>query len=457
MGLYQMKWLRNCSISEYKNKEIDEIKQKFARVIEYSQNISDPKIDDIFYIWFHQKEDYYKAFGNKFIYEVPGKIQFELDDKSKKNKVAEFVYWIKDRWGIDGLDKFISHNLDGFYNNEVIEDYITPRGAKITKGTRLVKAFKFFVDDWRLTEIQNEASRIIQENKIEGHLCFSIHPLDYLSLSETTYNWRSCHSLDGEYRAGNISYMLDRSTVICYLKSDDETTLPNFPPDVPWNSKKWRVLIYNSNDYTMLFAGRQYPFTTATGLDVMLSHYKNLIPPPNSEDFWHIPNNLDWTPWTDYKLTGDFDNFKEHIGVSLYLESRYLPCSTGLMRLNMLVKDADDACQFNDVLHSSCYEGQYTILYAPASLFNNACLLNNLHTKFVIGARVPCLECGENSVERGEGRMVCSNCHYEHDDDNCWYCECCGERLYEDEIFYSDDGNGPYCQTCFNKMFRMCP
>ena len=28
---------------------------------------------------------------------------------------------------------------------------------------------------------------------------------DYLSLSENAFNWRSCHALDGEYRAGNLS------------------------------------------------------------------------------------------------------------------------------------------------------------------------------------------------------------------------------------------------------------
>ena len=73
-----------------------------------------------------------------------------------------------------------------------------------------------------------------------------MHPLDYLSLSENTYNWRSCHSLDGEYRAGNLSYMMDKSTVICYLKSNDDVILSNFGPEVKWNSKKWRVLLYFS-------------------------------------------------------------------------------------------------------------------------------------------------------------------------------------------------------------------
>ena len=42
--------------------------------------------------------------------------------------------------------------------------------------------------------------------------------------------------------------MVDKSTVICYLKSKEKYKLPNFPSSVLWNSKKWRVLIHFSND-----------------------------------------------------------------------------------------------------------------------------------------------------------------------------------------------------------------
>ena len=88
---------------------------------------------------------------------------------------------------------------------------------------KLVRAFKFFETDKELlNEIQSVASMIIQEDKIEGTLCLSVHPLDFISSSENTHNWRSCHALDGEYRAGNLSYMLDKTTVMCYLNSIKE-------------------------------------------------------------------------------------------------------------------------------------------------------------------------------------------------------------------------------------------
>ena len=47
--------------------------------------------------------------------------------------------------------------------------------------------------------------------------------------------------------------MVDSSTFMCYIKSNDDEILPNFPDTVPWNSKKWRMLLFFSdyNAYTL--------------------------------------------------------------------------------------------------------------------------------------------------------------------------------------------------------------
>ena len=38
---------------------------------------------------------------------------------------------------------------------------------------------------------------------------------------------------------------------------------------MPWNSKKWRVWMFFSEDQTMLFMGRQYPFAVSQGIDII--------------------------------------------------------------------------------------------------------------------------------------------------------------------------------------------
>lgn len=231
-------------------KEIEEIKKQFDRVIEYSQNILDPRTDQLFDRWYKAKRYIIdELFDGKLIYQFEEKMSFELSDTVKEKKIQEFLNRIEDFWHNSELYNFVKEQKSGFFNNEVISDYDIEE-KRIRKGTKMIKAFKFFASGKELENIQNDASRLIQENKVEGYLCLSVHPLDFLSSSENNYKWRSCHALDGEYRAGNLSYMTDTTTFMCYLKGDDEDKeiLPHFPSSVPWNSKKWRTLMYISED-----------------------------------------------------------------------------------------------------------------------------------------------------------------------------------------------------------------
>ena len=229
-----------------------EIKKQFDKVIAWSQpGISEPKTDKLFEKWKTAKAKIIKAFGGELIYEFPEKVSFDLEETSKWTRLENFISYV---WstGYADLGRFLEHQREGFFDNCVIEEHVVPNNKRtiITKNSKIVKAFKYFIENEKeLNDLQSKASQIIQESKLEGTLCFSVHPLDYLSVSENAYNWRSCHALDGEYRAGNLSYMMDSSTIVCYLKGDKDTKLPNFPEDVIWNNKKWRVLLYLSNDW----------------------------------------------------------------------------------------------------------------------------------------------------------------------------------------------------------------
>lgn len=210
-------------------------------------------MDELIENWYKAKEKFIRHFGGTPIYEV-GKVSFHLSVDQKRSRVNDFVDRVVNTYGNGRLGDFINDNLDGFFDNQVVKDY-----ENIPRGMKLVKAFKFFEPHSKTTleRLQNEASRIIQEDKIEGILCLSVHPLDFLSSSENTYNWRSCHALDGEYRAGNLSYMCDESTIMCYLKTEaGDMKLEHFPANVRWNSKKWRMLLHFSENTDMIMAGR---------------------------------------------------------------------------------------------------------------------------------------------------------------------------------------------------------
>ena len=168
--------------------------------------------------------------------------------------------------------------------------------------------------------------------------------MDYLSSSENNYNWRSCHSLDGEYRAGNLSYMLDSSTIVVYLSPKEKAILPNFPDNVPWNSKKWRVLFFLSNDWNMLFAGRQYPFTSKNGINIALNYFSKIF------------DTTYYDCWEDYRIGSvDLNNN------SLSLFGDYIPVGRKLIALNQLITDAKtqeygELFHYNDLLYSTVYK-----------------------------------------------------------------------------------------------------
>lgn len=211
------------------------LKDNFNKVIQYSQNISEPQTDELLKKWHQAKKDFIFAFGNKLIYEFPETITFELSQQEKEENVRRFC---EEECDNEELIDFILNNKDGFFKNLVVDG-----NNIIPKGMKLLKAFKFFEKDkTKLEKLQAAASMVIQKNKIEGIFCLSVHPLDFLSASENCHNWRSCHALDGDFRTGNLSYMVDSCTIMCYLKSKDDVVLPNFPEDVKWNNKKWYII-----------------------------------------------------------------------------------------------------------------------------------------------------------------------------------------------------------------------
>ena len=414
------------------------IQRQVEEVITYSQDINQLiNCQDWIQQWESAKSSFIKDFHDQLIYEIPN-VSFSLGLKERQFKLESFRERIRVYYGNVELANFLQWiELDDFYNNLLSTGYYYQDDC-IPAGYKVVKAFKFFEEDKSiLTDIQNEASRIIQTNKINGTLCFSVHPLDYLSVSENDHNWRSCHALDGDYRAGNVSYMLDTSTVVCYLRSNEPAQLPNFPYSVPWNSKKWRVLLFFSTDKSMCFAGRQYPFATDNALDFIKNIFPNLG--------WG-----EWYDWTDKKIEESPNGF--------FFEYPYVAIGSELIAMDKLMIEPNSVLYFNDLLYSSCYKAQYTYRY------NNGPSLHAMHptgwttecTRFKIGADVLCPCCHTNYITEHE-TMLCNNClREEENEEDSWYCEACGTKIRADEIHWTTNDE-PLCDHCFATETSECP
>jgi len=417
------------------------IKKQIKDVIEYSQGISDPKLDAIIARWYDQKEDFIKFFGDRLIYEA-GHVEVDIEPQERRQKVDEFL---DQQYGLisqyPGLYDFIKQNADNFFSNVTIEQF-SEHNITIPSGSKISKAFKMFVEDpYRLDALQTAASRLIQSGKIKGMLCFSVHPLDYLSSSENTFNWRSCHSLDGQYRAGNLSYMLDSCTICCYIKSEHkQVKLPRFPDSVPWNNKKWRMLLFCSENRDALFAGRQYPFFSKELMDIVLEKYAALD--NHTEDYWGHTEQCTWSSWHHKYLT-NLSMFGED---EFNLPDRYVFIN-GIDKMEDVVEDAPKSLHYNDLLYSTIYTKPY---YAWRKSWRSR--FGELHPHFLVGSRVRCLCCGENYISE-HGVMVCSDCYDEND-----YIRCadCGAIIPRDEARYIDGSECYVCEDCYNDNYMEC-
>lgn len=450
--------------------DIEKIKKQVAEVISYSQDISNPKVDKLINSWYKAKKDFIELFDGKLIYATPDKITIDLSQEQKDKKVEEFCELLTSKYDYDDLVYFIESNKDCFFKNILARDF-NFKDYHIKAGIKISKAFRKFVnnpDD--LYSIQTAASMILQEDKISGYLCLSVHPLDYLSSSENNYNWRSCHALDGEYRSGNLSYMLDTTTIVCYICGDEQEKLPRFPYSVPWNSKKWRMLLFVSTEKNALFAGRHYPFFSKAIMEEVKTRFVNkLIVSEKLKSFYTLYScfSSTWSEWHDDKISSfEFKNSTEE--TSFY--TVYIPMRDKIKPIKDYVTDVS-YLHFNDLLESS--------VYTPYYCWDK---ISRSNIYFPIGAHVPCLCCEENEIAES-GLMVCDDCAskigfsvcadcgsivresnmiwvnsdtgYVCEDcfeNNYFTCEACLENFHNDYLRYSEDRDACYCLDCYDEM-----
>lgn len=376
-------------------------------------------------------------------------MSFDLNSAEKLVRVSQFCDMIEAKYQHYELSCFLYEQREYFFNNRVGKNYIMKNGTVVPEGMKLLKAFRYFEPNKDLLRrLQDEASAVIQEDKITGTLCFSVHPLDFLSSSENQHKWRSCHALDGEFRSGNLSYMLDECTFMCYLKSDEMTVLPNFPSDVKWNNKKWRTLLFLNDTRDMMFAGRQYPFVSETGIEFVKEQIAK-----------YFPKIGKFTPWRRDKIRS-YNTGIEPISFT----SPYIGVSNKLLPMKTLIKDANPTypLHFNDLLKSSCYDPMYaykisnTFSFYTGTTRESVC--TNSSGRFVIGHDVKCLCCGQENIDMSE-LMTCTKCELEHgysNSDSFNICPCCGNRFLVDEGYFVDLSGELVCDRCGDEYVVSC-
>ena len=384
-------------------------------------------------------------------------VVFDLDENSKRSKVDEFIDWVYREYGED-MYRFFKDNYDGILENKLPEPYGDfPRGMKLSKV--LMKEFGLDAED-----VRQKLSMLIQSNKVTGTLCLSVHPLDYLSASENNHGWRSCHALDGEYRTGNISYMLDDCTIMAYLKSKEPAHLPRFPESVPWNDKKWRVYLHVDRKNRIIYAGRQYPFHTDRGLELISEMIRDLEYFESKEqrelqlERFRYEYNDPTISWETFKNRYIVHHKFHHWGLKgemningetvYFMETKFIVSSgrrsegVKIVPAKNYIRNADNAMNFNDVIQSHTYS-PWVMTYGYN--YDDEQLPPAVTDILFTGAEVPCVCCNKKSVADSDS-MICSNCR---DQENMGECEECGSVYPFEDLWWDSSVDRYLCYECY--------
>ena len=382
--------------------------------------------------WNDAKADLYKMFGENFRLTKP------IEWAKPKSKIISEFYNLFNRSNSycfrfrKIFDRFLWENretLGGqYYMLQLMMDMdnlatsvyngdefsvMTPQGKeiKVQKGCRpmrmISRVSKAYGGIELLDEFQTEISQVLNQKKLTGNLTISIHPMDFMTMSDNDSDWSSCMSWreEGCYRRGTVEMMNSNNVIVAYLASDDDMTTPG---GYTWNNKKWRELFVVTPE--VISGVKGYPYQNEELVQIVNLWLKELA--EKNLNWYYEKNN------TVYQHRTTFDHIDEETGE---VHEAYLRFHT------------------------------YTMYNDFGSIDEHYCIfgkdLDDYNLDITYSGQEICMGCGSSSEEfDGEGALLCCSC------DNPTYCRDCGDRINEDDAYWLDDE--PFCEYCYNEHAR---
>jgi hypothetical protein len=280
---------------------------------------------------------------------------------------------------------------------EIKESEIIRIDAKCKVIRFLNKINKKYIHSSHFETFRIKHSMVLNTTKAKGTLCLSIHPNDFITMSDNAYNWDSCMSWEnqGEYKAGTIEMMNSPCVIIAYLQGDKHNSR--------WFNKKWRELFIVTPEIITGIKG--YPYHNETFETICMNWLRELV-----------TNN---------------ENFGEYFDKTFTIASN---CAVTEIETNPTFYIYPNGWMYNDYYekHSALISKniQHGTHYIEYSGVNN------------------CLICGEANCFDIGNQIVCANCLDIH------YCECCENWVHGE--FYTDAEGTRYCQYCFESNTTTC-
>jgi hypothetical protein len=344
-----------------------------------------------------------------FGYQIEGKVNHPFIPDFENFVINKVLQKIPDMWKQSDIkDKFMQmFRYDNFKSGVLNRDYSfvregkrlkIPEGTKIMKAIRKMLVFAGYPNMDLFESFRNEISNLTTSKHIKTNLVFSIHPIDFLTMSDNSLGWHSCMSWmqNGGYSTGPIEMMNSNMVIIAYLESSKsfQFNMHNIP------NKSWRVLLYVHKN--ILLAGKAYPYINDKITTEVLDKMRELL-----------YNNLKWK----YQYINQ--EYRDLLGYHSndHLRGSCIPRNTKKNQHKIIIYTNG---MYNDLVESHITTYWCCRNWVPKPLMLNASGIAN------------CMLCGEPIVPQEE-----INCNYDSDLEihgnvkvcpkcyrNC-YCSCC--------------------------------
>lgn len=301
---------------------------------------------------------------------------------------------------------------------------------KVSTGMKPMKILHKFIEKYGTPEDEEMFerfriwhSKLLNQKSVDGELCLSIHPLDYMTMSDNDNKWSSCMRWTdkygnggdpGDYRAGTIACLNSPYIIVAYLHNKNHPF--KLDDNWEWNNKRWRELfIINEGSITEI---KGYPYQDENLTNTCLMWLKELA-----------YNNLGWT-YEDEEYNAK--SAIEENGITYYLD--YIKSDYMYKDIGSLNKHA---CRLNKkVLFTKFKHNFYNY---------NA---NNDKTIFIdipYGGYTSCMCCGDPIEEFDRDKAVmCDKC------DSVRRCTVCGSPIYsDDDCYWVEEYDEPMCYNCY--------
>lgn len=324
------------------------------------------------------------------------------------------------------------------------EGKLLPAGTKVTRYLEmLMRCFADETDDleYELGIFRARLSTTIACLKpVQYTLVLSVNPLDMLLVSEhTAGGWRSCHALDGEFRAGTLSYMLDGVTAVAYAYRSADTH-ENTGLVLP--RKVWRQMVYFDLDGMSALLSRQYP-----GNDLRLEKETRRLAAKLLTAYHDAPQKWLFRTLHEYCSADTDTAYLNDCRLGKSSNWHYKDNPTSWVRLPDGRPPAVDAGTA-EMLCPQCGDARYS---------ND----EDIETE---RQHLLCADCSGDPVCADCG-IRCSSDHAPTGPDGCDYCQSC----FEDRFVYCDRcsdvveesdafrvGEDYYCVDCYEALFVDC-